>query len=326
MAKDYVQKYLWRDYGQPFHLAWQITLTAEEAVAFLAAVYVLITYTQTRTWSLARQTVSQIVRPIQLPDNDDPNSLSRLSQYEALSRLLSNTLPCLRRRKNLRPASDMSRKISPLFGIASVTNATLFIIMGVLVSRLLTDGLETPMVQSRSWYGCRVGEQSGHPTGVYFSTNRLTGQGNLYRAVEKHGPCWKVPPGSPASTCDRTLSEFQVSHENLTETMGQMFRLPCVTAVASHAPRWISSLSSFLYDATGPATFGNKDFSIPACREQHRFCLDTSPQICTRYTNSSNALEEIYDALLENDNASTAKELYAFHQLFYKNQHSRTPV
>ncbi|KAK4205985.1 hypothetical protein QBC37DRAFT_462185 [Rhypophila decipiens] len=75
MAKDYVQKYLWRDYGQPFHLAWQITLTADEAVAFLAAVCVLITYTQTRTWSLARQTVIRIVRPIQLPDNDDPNSL-----------------------------------------------------------------------------------------------------------------------------------------------------------------------------------------------------------------------------------------------------------
>jgi len=210
MTKDYVQKYLWRDYGQPFLTAWQITLTADEAVAFLAEVCVLITYTQAKTWSLARRAVIRFVRPIQLPLNDDdPRSLARLSQYDAMSRLFSDAMGAWRRsrqRNNMGmslPSTNTSSvtmtKTSPLFGIVAMVNTTLFVIMGVLVPWLLTGGLETPIVQSRLGDGCsstvagldKYLFNSFTPGGKGYGTSETPETSNLYVAGERYRQCWQ---------------------------------------------------------------------------------------------------------------------------------------
>jgi len=245
MAKDYVQKYLWRDYGKPFSTAWQITLTADEAVAFMAMVCILITYTQAKTWRLARQAVIRIIRPIQLPDNDEPNSLLRLSQYDAMSRLLSNISPWWQRRSST--SSNGMTVTSPLFGTAAIVNTAIFVVMGVLIPWLLTGGLETPVVQSKPWNGCPVSGDIIENTEYYYTPSWFTSNLNLYVSIEKYRQCWQslsnATPGQsscsrvdgpivdhpqvhttyqPTScrvaeqTCVKNMSEFRVDHESLT--------------------------------------------------------------------------------------------------------------
>ncbi|KAK4215202.1 hypothetical protein QBC37DRAFT_398792 [Rhypophila decipiens] len=119
--------------------------------------------------------------------------------------------------------------------------------MGVLVPWLLTGGLETPVVQSRLWEGCRTRPDSTRPNNgtSFFETSEITASLNFYRVMENYRQCWNDGSASTWSSCDRVdgpildrppvdvshqpdscaltkqkclkkLSEFQVGHQDLT--------------------------------------------------------------------------------------------------------------
>lgn len=175
--KEYLQKYVWHDRGQSFGHAWQIILTDGEALAFIAFVTALLAYAQMQAWKLARLAVKRATRPIQLPDEDEPGSLGHLGQRDAILYLLAIWQP--RRRKVGR--GEM-KSVSPWFGIIALANIAVFLALGALVPWLLTAGLETPLVQSRTWDGCLRNDGS----------NDLSGKGekeaNL--AAIKYESCW----------------------------------------------------------------------------------------------------------------------------------------
>ncbi|KAM7217298.1 hypothetical protein V8F06_007355 [Rhypophila decipiens] len=190
MPKNYVTKYAWCDRGQPFYNSCQITLTDNEAVAFLVIFTVLMAYTQTQVWKLVRQAVKRLTRPIQLPDDNDPDSLDSLTQKQAISSCIR--IYRLRRRDppiNQEPAAhtvtgrtSSMRWVSPWFGIAVTVNVLVFIVLGVLLPWLLTSGLESPIVQSRTWDGCLRNDGSRDLSG--------NADKEAYFAADKYDRCW----------------------------------------------------------------------------------------------------------------------------------------
>jgi hypothetical protein len=186
MSKGYVQKYLWHNHGLPFHKAWQITLTANEAIAFLAFVTALVAYAQTKAWRLACLAVKRITRPIQLPDHDSPDSLQHLSQRDAILIFIVFSWRLIRRQP--RPTTILlpngMKSVSPWFGIAAVINLIAFICLGAVIPWVLTGGLGIPVIQSKAWDGCSHGMEANH-----FEI--------AYRSSDNYRNCWhnhsKIP-------------------------------------------------------------------------------------------------------------------------------------
>ena len=181
-TKDYVQRYLWHDYGQQFHSAWQLTLTGNEALAFLAFISVLVAYTQTRAWKLACLAVKRVTRPIQLSDENEPDSLSHLTQREAILHSVT-TLSLWFKGDQGHVFSQALRhremkSISPWFGAIAVGNLVIFLVLGILVPWALTGGLNPPLVQSRTWDGCYRHDGSSDLTGK--------GEKEAYLAADKY--------------------------------------------------------------------------------------------------------------------------------------------
>ncbi|KAK3986381.1 hypothetical protein QBC44DRAFT_333407 [Cladorrhinum sp. PSN332] len=140
----YVQKYLWRDRSQSLFNAWQCTLTDNEAIAFLAFIAAMLAYAQTRMWTLIRRGVKRATRPIQLADHDDPSSLTKLTQIDALTALGSAPFRLGARRKR----SGSMITISPWFGVGAIFNLITFVVANIVVPWVLTNGLESPIVQT----------------------------------------------------------------------------------------------------------------------------------------------------------------------------------
>ncbi len=168
-------KYLWYDQGQPGFTAWQFTLTNSEAIAFLALIAALLAYAQTRIWTLARAGVRRLTRPIQLPDDSDPESLSKISQKEAIINaclVLFNVCKSKNRRRSM-------TTISPWFGVAAILNLATLDSLGAVIPWALTGGLQTPVVQSKRCY-----------RGIHTAAEGLTEEQKAYIANDKYQKCW----------------------------------------------------------------------------------------------------------------------------------------
>jgi len=96
---------------------------------------------------------------------------------------LSRRFPGGRRQPYTRAARrDEMKSVSPWFGIIALGNLVVFLALGVLIPWFLTGGLETPVVQSRTWSGCYR----------YDGSNDLSGKGEkeAYLASNKYESCW----------------------------------------------------------------------------------------------------------------------------------------
>ena len=151
-AKLCVHKYLWRDYGRPLSGAWQLTFTDNEAIVILVLIAIALVFTQAEVWCLVRWAVRRYTRPIQLPDDDIPGSLSKLTQREAVASLLSNIRARTRRfggHSDVVASRPTMVSVSPWAGIAALINLAAFMALEAVVPWALTGGLETPIVQSK---------------------------------------------------------------------------------------------------------------------------------------------------------------------------------
>ena len=206
MAKDYVHKFLWKDHSQPFLTAWQLTLTDDEAIGLVGAVSVLLAFTQTRAWSLQRKAVKRIVRPIQLPGDED-KPLRYISQGEAVSGLIYY-ISTGRQTSAQIPRSMTS--VSPWFGMVAIVNAVLFLGMGIAVPWLLTGGLETPIVQSKPWRQCN---EFNPPQSAFWGYDAALAASRLWY------DCWFNATGKEVrETCDRQRG-FLMEHPKVHITL-----------------------------------------------------------------------------------------------------------
>jgi hypothetical protein len=149
-------------------------LTNSEAIAFLASLAVLLAYAQTRVWNLARGGVRRLTRPIQLPDDSDPDSLTRISQKEAIisaCSVLFNVCKTKSRRRSM-------ATISPWFGVAAILNLVAFASLGAVIPWALTGRLQTPVVQSQRCH-------TDIPRAA-----RWTDEQTAYIANDKYQKCW----------------------------------------------------------------------------------------------------------------------------------------
>ncbi|KAF4332665.1 hypothetical protein FBEOM_13536 [Fusarium beomiforme] len=178
-SKEYVQKYLWRDHGQPLQTAWQITLTDNEAIAFLALTTTLLAYTQTRAWVLARLAVIKLTRPIRLSDEDEPGSLNKLTQKDAMVEMFVSAAPRVFGR--YAPRHNQMSSVSLWFGVVAMINIVIFFALSAVIPWALTGGLETPIVQSKTWDGC-------HPVNGSSYSDR--GGTTADRAANIYRRCW----------------------------------------------------------------------------------------------------------------------------------------
>lgn len=120
---DYdIQKYLWHDQGRSALASWQLTLSDNEANAFLASIAVLLNYTQTQVWSLVRDGVRALTRPIQLPDANEPGSLTKLTQWEAVTDLMCAATSSKSHRVRNKPMTS----VSTLIGVVAILNIVAF--------------------------------------------------------------------------------------------------------------------------------------------------------------------------------------------------------
>ncbi|KAK4224478.1 hypothetical protein QBC38DRAFT_485374 [Podospora fimiseda] len=140
----YIKKYLWHNHKKPLLSSWQLTLLDNESIPFIALVALMLAYAQARLWTIIRYGVRKVTRPIQLADNENPTSLSRLTQKDAILELFAALFNIGKRANKSRSMAT----ISPWFGVGAIINFLVFVVLGALVPWALTGGLETPVVQT----------------------------------------------------------------------------------------------------------------------------------------------------------------------------------
>lgn len=164
--EGYVYEGIWRDYNaHPFNqLKW--TLSNTNAIFLFAFYTTLLTFTQPRAWEIWCFVIHNwLGRRI-----SDGGSASRVSQGEATSDLIYFAGAWFRRAKNKRDTWLGHRRAgntaseepimagfirSPLFVLAVIINAVIFIAMGIAIPYLISEGaLGAPVVKSRSTDDC----------------------------------------------------------------------------------------------------------------------------------------------------------------------------
>jgi hypothetical protein len=99
-----VYQYLWRDFSLTPGRSWILTLSGNEAIAFIGAVTIAIGYVQERMWNVLRDLFNFLSskRHTRLSDPTVDEKRASLSQPEAIRLLLA----ALRTREN-NPASEI---------------------------------------------------------------------------------------------------------------------------------------------------------------------------------------------------------------------------
>jgi hypothetical protein len=124
-------QYIWRDYSQPDYQSLILTLNSYQALSLLAFISAFIAYTQTKWWIITRNLLIRILWRNRLDDSDDPRSIHHLSQAKAIKSLIFGE----NRRDN---HSTLSTPLC--FGVASLFNILLFIILGAIIPYYLAGG------------------------------------------------------------------------------------------------------------------------------------------------------------------------------------------
>jgi hypothetical protein len=166
--QDYVYEGLWKNHHEPPFRKWTWTLRSQRALLGLAALSLLIAFTQARAWVLVRYLVYQRKKSPRLDDPDHTDDLLKLSQGTAIEKALqyikAATADWFRQsqRSRLSHESQMDRanaddfiRTSPLFGAFALVNIVVFIVSGIAVPYALSGGsLEPPIVKSKITNAC----------------------------------------------------------------------------------------------------------------------------------------------------------------------------
>jgi hypothetical protein len=171
VIQDYVYEGVWKNHHDLAFKRWTLTLSDSKALLSLACLTILIGFTQTRVWAIARYIVYQRSKSPRLDGSKGVDSRLTLSQGAAMRETLPSVkmvvrwfrkcwrlTPGCRGEGNDTSAVDVS--ISPLFGMTALINVILFLSMGVVIPWALTNGsLETPIVKSRVTEQCLKAER-----------------------------------------------------------------------------------------------------------------------------------------------------------------------
>ncbi|KAH7068937.1 hypothetical protein BKA63DRAFT_520342 [Paraphoma chrysanthemicola] len=169
--EDYAYEGLWKNHNDPAFKRWTLTLSDSKALLSLACLSILIGFTQTRVWAIARYIVYQRSKSPRLDGSEGVDSRLTLSQGMAMRETLpSIKMVVVRRfrqywRRTLSyrgEGNDTSKddlSMSPLFGITALINVMFFLSMAVVIPWALTNGsLETPIVKSSVTEQCLKAE------------------------------------------------------------------------------------------------------------------------------------------------------------------------
>ena len=136
-----VYKGLWPNYAAPAYRRWIFTATNMEAMLALGFLMALGSFANNNSWVMIRRAVLKLTTPVRLEDEFDIRN--KLSRFRAIYSLwhdlkhigISTTAMQV-------SGNDEVAKISPWFGIAALINAIGFVVLGIFLPWLLSEGLQ----------------------------------------------------------------------------------------------------------------------------------------------------------------------------------------
>jgi hypothetical protein len=170
---DRVYEGVWRRYGQNNSSELILTLPIYKALIILAILVLAIEYGGSRAWVIVRFAISKSVwKPVQLEDQL-PDRLLNISRGRAvMNTFVWNERPVnwLRRkmRSGILQESHINEHYDPgqsaWYGIAALANITAFVVLGIALPVILTEGtFEPPVVRSRPLSDCLVYNDATSP-------------------------------------------------------------------------------------------------------------------------------------------------------------------
>ena len=134
-----------------------------------------MTFTQRQAWCIVRKSIARWKKPVRLTDNTCLDPLQHLSQLEALKEVTSLGKYVIHKAKLLifatcsgagrvvEPLSRDSPAVSPYFGIFAFINIGVFIVAGVAIPWLISEGWrDAPIVRSKLLEDCVTSNLSHH--------------------------------------------------------------------------------------------------------------------------------------------------------------------
>jgi hypothetical protein len=168
MPAEYVYKGVWPKWdGHPW--VWTLTVTNLEAVIIMGLFTTLLAVTQSRTWVIVRYLFLRVTRPNRLPGD-----LEVLSQRTALKITWNFFRKLFRRsRHHQQDSQHWEYELPAYIGLWAILNGLCFIMAGVMLPWLLTDGaLGAPEVRSRRTQSCQDSWLKGFP-GEFVNSNLM---------------------------------------------------------------------------------------------------------------------------------------------------------
>jgi hypothetical protein len=167
---------VWKRYDESPYQNLKWTLENFSAMFVVACLTSLIALAQAQCWCLLRYITAQYNKSPRLPDDSTPDSLLKLSQGQAIvsvmparsgwtSRLFDKIRGPFRAESRHTTDTQVPDDPveSPYFGIASILNISIFLVMGVAIPWWLTEGaLGTPIMKSRNTEKCLKSNSTSH--------------------------------------------------------------------------------------------------------------------------------------------------------------------
>lgn len=274
---------IWENYEEPAYSRLIWTLQTSHSFFIMAIFVVFIEFIGSRSWVICRYVVLHITgKPVRLTDGVPLEPLLRLSRGRAIwISLPSIGQTCVRLLTRLRifrpsmtgqmsrtPHDDPAQSI--WFGIVAIFNLTIFIIMGIAIPALLTDGaFGAPVVKSKAVEECLTSSPSRGWMGYVLGLPRTDaifqqcfGQANkgcdsqYYLAsptIQKRRLDLCPFPGE---ICQNQTKPFEISHMNISphevginspSKLTLNHRLTCAPIIVEKFQLYPSSSSNYSY-------------------------------------------------------------------------------
>jgi len=142
MSFQHVHKYLWRDHSLHAQKNLVLTLTDNEAIAFVAFITTLLAYAETRAWHVEQQIFLRLTSPKLQLDVDQKRHL--MSHGAAIGHLLR----ALHRKRKVQ--TNEIRPVSPAIGVIAIANLLVFVILALLFHGVCLEAWDFP------WYNLEM--------------------------------------------------------------------------------------------------------------------------------------------------------------------------
>lgn len=156
LLHEYVYEGLWWRHNQSIIRRWVWTLTNRNAILVLGGLGLLLTFSQTRAWVVLREIIYHHKKSVRLDGDTSPDHIRHLTQGNAIEDILPSVKYQLSKfgcfSRQVQPDSSV---ISPVFGIIACLNIGVFIVMGVAIPLLISEGtLGEALVKTKMTNGC----------------------------------------------------------------------------------------------------------------------------------------------------------------------------